>query len=434
MIEGVATREHFAEEPTLPSLPAPTRRRRHPVVVFARRGGKVLISLVSIAVLALTYYGWNYVGDPNEGLTTTQVFDNEQLHTVPLDGAVDILLVGMDSRTDAQGNPLSRQVLDALHAGDSNGVRDTDTMILMHIPQNGQRAVAISFPRDSYVQIAGGFGKHKLNSAFVYAYNEASRKLRQQGTSDPKEIDQQASIAGRKNLIATLENLIGKPGMIDRYAEVNLASFYEITQALGGIDVCLNHAVKESNSGIDLPAGRQTIEGVQALAFVRQRYGLPNVDLDRIVRQQAFLSGIARKVLSRDVLLNPVKVADLISAVKKSVVLSDNWDIAEFAAQMRGLNSGNVEFHTIPVVGPARIGGADVLQLDLDQVRGFVSGLTADAPTTNAPVSPTSSAAPTTSAQKQNSAKRVNASTPSTEPSTIGSQPTITGGEVPCVN
>ncbi|WP_216214161.1 LCP family protein [Amycolatopsis aidingensis] len=349
-------------------------RGRGTIVVLALRGGKTLISLVSLIVLGLTWYGWQFVGDVNEGLATTKVFD-EEMPVKPLDGAVDILLVGQDSRTDAQGNPLPREVLDRLHAGEADGERQTDTMILVHIPQDGTRAVAISFPRDSWVRLAGGYGKHKLNGAFVYAYNDTHETLQQQGMTDLEKIDEKAKAAGRKNLIKTIERLLDRPGMIDRYAEVNLASFYEITKALGGIQVCLNEPVDEYRSGIDLPAGRQTIEGVQALAFVRQRYGLPRGDLDRIERQQAFLSGLARKVLSTEVLTNPTKLSDLVAAVKKSVVLSEGWDLLEFAAQMRGLSGGNVEFHTIPVVGNARIGGADVLQINVDKVRSFIDNL-----------------------------------------------------------
>ncbi|GAB3503139.1 LCP family protein [Amycolatopsis cihanbeyliensis] len=359
-------------------------RGRSTVVVLALRGGKTLISLVSLIVLGLTWYGWQFVGDVNEGLATTNVFDDE-MPVKPLDGAIDILLVGQDSRTDQQGNPLPREVLDMLHAGEADGERQTDTMILVHIPQNGKRAVAVSFPRDSWVRLAGGYGKHKLNGAFVYAYNDTHQTLQQQGMTDLEEIDKKAKIAGRKNLIKTIERLIGRPGMIDRYAEVNLASFYEITKALGGIKVCLKEPVEEYRSGIDLPAGEQTIEGVQALAFVRQRYGLPRSDLDRIARQQAFLSGLARKVLSTEVLMNPSKLSDLVGAVKKSVVLSERWDLLEFAAQMRGLSGGNVEFHTIPVVGNAEIGGADVIQVDVDEVRSFMDEIVGEEPSTTPP-------------------------------------------------
>ncbi|MCR6486420.1 LCP family protein [Amycolatopsis sp. OK19-0408] len=369
-----------------PPIPAPRRERAgHAAAIFARRGGKVVVSLLSVAILALTWYGWHFIGDPNKGLTTTDVFADTTAHAKPLDGAIDILLVGQDSRTDAQGNPLPREVLDMLHAGVSDGELNTDTMILVHIPQNGKHAIAISFPRDSWVELAGGYGKHKLNSAFVYAYTDTYKTLQRQGMTDLKQADKEAKVAGRKNLIATIEKFIGKPGMIDRYAEVNLASFYEITKSIGGVEVCLNGPVKEVKSGVDLPGGRQTIEGVQALAFVRQRYGLPNYDLDRIARQQAFLSGLARKVISTDVLTSPAKIADLVTAVKKSVVVSAGWDLTEFAEQMRGLTGGNIEFHTIPTLGNANIGGADVLRVDQAAVQADVARLTSDGDTPAAP-------------------------------------------------
>ncbi|HVW41880.1 MAG TPA: LCP family protein [Amycolatopsis sp.] len=394
------------------------------------RGGKTVVALFSVAVLLLTWYGWQFIGDPNAGLATAGVFDDNDLHAVPLDGAIDILLVGMDSRTDAQGNPLPREVLDMLHAGDADGEKQTDTMILMHIPQDGRRAVAISFPRDSWVELAGGFGKHKLNGAFVYAYNEKFKQAQQQG-ADVAEADRQAKIAGRKNVITTIETFMGKPGMIDRYAEVNLASFYEVTKAIGGVEVCLKQPVHESKSGVDLPAGPQTISGVQALAFVRQRYDLVNGDLDRIGRQQAFLSGLARKVLSREVLTNPAKIAEVISAVKKSVVLSDNWDLPEFAAQMRGLNSGSVEFRTIPVVGPAVIGGADVMRVDPEQVHQFVDELTGEPGKASTTTAPTTTPTATRSAAPPSTSSAARSSTP---PPPTSTAPAITGGQLTCVS
>jgi LCP family protein required for cell wall assembly len=350
-------------------------------------GGKAVLTLVSVAILALTWYSWEFINGATKGITTTDVFADTGVQVKPLDGAIDILLVGQDSRTDAQGNPLPREVLDLLHAGISDGERQTDTMILVHIPQSGRKATAISFPRDSLVEINGGFGRHKLNSAYVYAYNDTSQALQQQGMSDLKEVDRQAKEAGRRNLIRTLEQFVGKPGMIDRYAEVNLASFYEITKAIGGVEVCLNHAVKETKSGVDLPAGLQRIEDVQALAFVRQRYGLLNGDLDRIARQQAFLSGLANRVLSTDMLTSPSKIAGLVAAVKKSVVLSSGWDLVAFAEQMRGLTGGNIEFHTIPTQGNAVIDGADVIRVDPAEVRSAVDGLTSDKTPNAAPTS-----------------------------------------------
>ncbi|MGW5052866.1 LCP family protein [Actinokineospora sp. NPDC004072] len=346
------------------------------------RGGRALVrgvaALASVAVLAATAYGWATVGDVDANTVTTDVIPVEVAESgpEPLDGAVDLLLVGIDSRTDAHGNPLPREVLDMLNAGESDGERNTDTMILVHIPVDGRRAVAFSFPRDSWVDIGEGFGKRRLNSAFAYAYNDTRRTLMEQGVEDPDELDKRATVAGRKNLIAAIERLVGPELTIERYAEVNLASFYEVTKAIGGVEVCLNEPVDDWRSGARFRAGRQTVAGREALAFVRQRYGLPNGDLDRIVRQQVFLGALANKVLSADMLTSPAKVRELVSAVQRSVVLSNGWNLSRFAAQMSGLVSGNIEFHTIPTQGDAKIGGAAVLQVDPDEVRAYVQQVT----------------------------------------------------------
>ncbi len=340
--------------------------------------GRSLVALVSAAVVGTMGYGWWAFGDVDDRTVTTDVIAQEvQDQRVPLDGAVDMLLVGMDSRTDAYGNPLPREVLDLLNAGESDGERNTDTMILVHIPVDGTRAVAISFPRDSWVELAGGFGEHRLNSAFAYAYNNAREELADKAP-DEKTLDEQAKVIGRKNLIATIQNLIGDSVTIDRYAEVNLLSFYEVTKAIGGVDVCLNEATRDPMSGADFIKGRQTIAGRKALAFVRQRHGLENGDLDRIVRQQTFLGSLANKVLSADKLTSPAKVQELIGAVQRSVILSDGWQLSTFAAQMSGLTADGIDFYTIPTLGDANIGGADVLKVDPDQVAAFVSALVSD--------------------------------------------------------
>ena len=346
------------------------------------RGGRVLVravaGLVSAGVLAATAYGWVTFGDVDANTVHTDVIPSDVAESgpEPLDGAVDLLLVGIDSRTDAYGNPLPREVLDMLNAGEAEGERNTDTMILVHIPVDGRRAVAFSFPRDSWVDIGEGFGKRRLNSAFAHAYNDTRQTLLNEGVDDPDELDKRATVAGRKNLIAAIERLVGPKLTIERYAEVNLASFYEVTKAIGGVEVCLNEPVDDWRSGARFKAGRQTIAGRDALAFVRQRYGLPNGDLDRIVRQQVFLAALADKVLSAEMLTSPSKARELVAAVQRSVVLSNGWNLSRFASQMSGLNSGNIEFHTIPTQGDANIGGAAVLQVDPDEVRNYVERVT----------------------------------------------------------
>ncbi|HEX5121577.1 MAG TPA: LCP family protein [Pseudonocardiaceae bacterium] len=337
----------------------------------------------------------------------------------------------MDSRTDPHGNPLPANELAMLHAGPDTGQLDTDTMILVHIPAGGKQAVAFSFPRDSYVQIAGGFGKHRLNSAFAYAHNAEASRLRSQGMTNAAQIEQMADTAGRKNLIATIENLIGNSVTINRYAEINLAGFYDLSLAVGGVQVCLNGPTHDDQTGASFPAGVQTIAGVRALNFVRERHGLPGGDLDRIVRQQVFLGAVANKMLSTGTLTNLSRVNALTQAIEKSITLSSGWDVASFIQQMQGLTSGAIQFHTIPTGPDVTIGGADVLQVDPEEVHTFVAGLINDtneeAATTTplTPTTPTSTAPPTTTTTQTAPTKATNA------PTTTGP---ITAQGLRCVN
>ena len=136
-----------------------------------------------------------------------------------------ILLVGVDSRTDAHGHPLSREVLNELRAGNADGEQNTDTMMVVHIPADPTKhAFAISLPRDSYVDIAGDFGTHKLNSAYARAKNAKLNALVNNGVSQA-DAEKQATTAGRRNLIATVTALTGL--RIDHYAEINLYGFSE---------------------------------------------------------------------------------------------------------------------------------------------------------------------------------------------------------------
>ncbi|MEQ0561920.1 LCP family protein [Amycolatopsis sp. NEAU-NG30] len=335
--------------------------------------------------MGLTGYAWAAMQGLVNGLNYANVISDDAGGDKPADGARDILLVGLDSRTDAQGNPLPREVLDELRAGDSDGELNTDSLIFVHIPNDGSKAVAISLPRDTYVDIPGGFGKHKINSAYARAMLQARKDLQKQGVTDPKELDVKANQAGAKELIQTVEKLTGST--IDNYAAVNLLGFSDITKAIGGVDVCLNNNVKDEYSGANFTKGQHTISGVEALEFVRQRHGLPRGDLDRVVRQQVFMAGMARKVLSAGTLTNPSKLNDLIEAIKKSVVLNQNWDIFGFAQQMKGLTGGQLEFRTIPVKNVEYKTPEDgvAIQVDPAEVKQFVQGLAGPPPGQQSP-------------------------------------------------
>ncbi len=267
----------------------------------------------------------------------------------------NILLVGSDDRSNATPAELAE-----LSTTKSSG-QNTDTMILVHLPADGRRATAVSFPRDSYVDIPG-VGKGKLNSAY------ANGAFGGDGEPNPDR--------GRRLLVQTISELSGLK--IDHYVEVDLLGFYRITKAIGGVEVCLKAPQKEKDSGIDLPAGRQSIEGKQALAFVRQRKGLPRGDLDRIARQQYFLGATFRKMTSVGVLGNPIKLKRLLDAIGTSLRMDDGLDPLGLARQMRGLAAGNVDFKTIPNKGPANVGGASVVLLDEEKLPSFFRSISDD--------------------------------------------------------
>lgn len=265
-----------------------------------------------------------------------------------LDGkATDILLTGNDSRDGATPAELR-----ALSTANDGGSENTDTMMVLHIPADGSRATIISFPRDSWVTIPG-HGKGKINSAYGIGYSEAKG-------AGKSEHDAQSA-----GLILTIKTINALTGLhIDHYAQVNLLGFYRISNAIGGVTVCLNAAQNANTdsdaygrgySGINLPKGVSVIKGSQALAFVRQRHGLPRGDLDRIVRQQYFLAAAFHKVESAGVLLNPFKLHSLLNAVGSSLLTDPSLNLIKLGEQFAEMSGGNITYKTIPNNGPQTI-------------------------------------------------------------------------------
>ncbi|WP_410671860.1 LCP family protein [Amycolatopsis sp. cmx-4-68] len=339
--------------------------------------GKIAVAGLALFVFCGTAYGYANLRALDD-VSRDSVIDGDAGAAPgeqPADGSLDILLVGRDSRADQQGKPLSPDLLRELRVG-ANGDDLTDTLIVLRIPNGTKDVKAFSVPRDSYVSMAGGKGK--INAAFGRAKAAEARRQREAGETDKAKIDQAALTAGRRATRQAVEDLTGVK--IDHFAEVNLLSFYEISQAVGGVDVCLKAPTKDKNSGADFPAGPQRISGADALAFVRQRDNLPGTDLSRVRRQQVFLAGLARQVLSAGTLADPGKLSDLIGAVKRSVVLDDSWNLLDFVGQMRGVSGGGIQFATIPVVNvDYRYDPADrratAVQVDPVAVKAFAASL-----------------------------------------------------------
>jgi LCP family protein required for cell wall assembly len=303
---------------------SPPRRRR------AARVLSWIAVVTSFSILATAGAGWAllnfYDGKINKipglGLGDGRPAD------LPRD-AKNILIVGSDSRGDLKAGEGPQGTGDNFVTG-----QRADTVILAHLYGDSDMAQLVSFPRDSWVEIP------------EHLDPETGRVVE----ADMAKLNRALELGGPTLLIDTIENLSGLH--VDHYMQIDFDGFQTIVNRLDGVEVCLSAPAKEKDSGIDLPAGRSVIQGDQALAFVRQRKGLPNGDIDRIQRQQQFIGAIVRKVLSAGTLLNPVKLNGVITAGTESLQVDESLDIDELqqlALRFRGFDAGGVIFTTVPV-------------------------------------------------------------------------------------
>jgi len=237
------------------------------------------------------------------------------------------LLVGSDSREG-----LTKAERKELHTGKDEGSQRTDTIMLIHIDESGKPTL-VSLPRDSYVTIPAHTAldgstiedrKNKINTAY--------------------------GKGGAPLLVETVERNTGLH--IDHYMEVGFKGIRDITDAVGGVNMCVPADVTDKNSGLNLLAGCQELDGKDALAYVRMRYADPMGDLGRIERQQQFLSSVMKKAATPAVLLNPISMWNLVDAGTASVNVGEGdsvIDVSTLARAMRGLSNGNGTLTTVPV-------------------------------------------------------------------------------------
>ncbi|WP_191497109.1 LCP family protein [Mycobacterium simulans] len=328
------------------------------------------MTLVSVVALLMTGAGYYVAHGALGGITISQALTAEDPRSSG--NNMNILLIGLDSRKDQEGNDLPWSILKQLHAGDSDqGGYNTNTLILVHVGADG-KVVAFSIPRDDWVPFTGvpGYTHIKIKEAYGLTKQYVAQQLANQGVSSQRELEMRGREAGRAATLRAVRSLTGVP--IDYFAEINLAGFYDLAQTLGGVDVCLNHAVYDSYSGADFPAGRQRLNASQALAFVRQRHGLDNGDLDRTHRQQAFLSSVMRDLQDSGTFTNLDRLNSLMTVARKDVVLSAGWDENLFR-RMGDLAGGNVEFRTLPVVRYDNIDGQDVNIIDPAAIKAEIA-------------------------------------------------------------
>jgi LCP family protein required for cell wall assembly len=341
-----------------------------------------------LAALVLTASGLSYSVVRN----VSDIGGSHAISSGPSVGAQNILLMGLESRRDWDGNILPASILAKLHAGSAaavasgTGGNDTNTLILIHIPAGGKKAIGFSVPRDDWVNFAGTVGPEqqgKIDQAYgVSMFYEQARLRQQYPDMSQDELAFRGNEAGRAAAVATVEKLTGVH--IDHFAEVNMDGFYELARVFGGVEVCLRHAVSDVNSGADFPAGDQHLNAAQALAFVRQRDGLPNGDLDRTHRQQAFLDSVIHQLRTEGVLGDLGKMKALLSVAQQYVITDAGWNLLDFATETEGLTNGDLVFRTLPIQGYATIDGQDANQVDPAAIKAIVHAAFYPAPSPRA--------------------------------------------------
>ncbi|GAB3962203.1 hypothetical protein GCM10029978_017080 [Actinoallomurus acanthiterrae] len=238
-----------------------------------------------------------------------------------LNKSLNVLLIGSDQRNGANAK-----------YGRDVGER-SDTMILLHLSPGGSKAVGISFPRDSMVQLpqCKSTTGHTI-PAHLGMINESFNN------------------GGAGCTWHTIETLTGI--RIDHFAKVDFSGFKRVVDALGGVKICLPKRVADKSSKLYLSAGRHTVKGEQALAYVRMRHGLGDgSDLGRIKRQQKFLGAVVKAATSNGTLTNPSKLLSFLDAMTKSVTTDKDFTVDEMkkvAGSVQGMSAGKVQFITVP--------------------------------------------------------------------------------------
>ena len=336
----------------------------------ARRGVRLAAAVTSCAVLLGSGVAWAGVNRYAGEISKVTIGGLVQGASDSPHDPMTILLVASDSR---QG--ITKTQAAQLHLGTADyGKPRTDTMMLVHISADSNVVSVVSLPRDTLATIPAYKGtpahQAKLNAAF------------EQG--------------GAQLMVKTVTAMTGVP--INHYVEMNFNGFLTMVDAVGGVDVCLATPLKDKKSGLNLPAGRQSISGPQALAYVRARYVDPTADLGRMKRQQKFVASIVKKASSAGTLLNPLKLNDFLSAVAGAVTTDSglNQDqLLALADRLKGTNPGNIAFMTVPISGDKKLPHlGDVLLWSPTKSAALFSAISHDQPI----VAPVPTASPSASA------------------------------------
>jgi LCP family protein required for cell wall assembly len=255
-------------------------------------------------------------GTPDGAIAIDETGNNEPL---------TVVLMGSDSRAGKDNRGYGS-------ASEFGGAR-SDTTILLHVSADRKSAIAVSIPRDTVITLPQCKSDGKTVGGYEGKFNAAF------------------DIAGPGCTIKAVEEMTGLN--INNFMMVDFGGFKRIVDAIGGVEICLKEDVNDEKSGLVLSKGKHTVEGEEALAFVRARKTLGDgSDTSRIRRQQAFISSLTRKVLSSGTLLNPATLVSLLDAATQSLTadpqLANIDNLRALALSMKDLRPSDIAFVTAP--------------------------------------------------------------------------------------
>jgi len=318
---GEPSRRRSPSRPPAPQWrePQPYRGRPRRRSVAARVGTTLLVIL---AVLAL--YGFGALFWASSRITREPVAGLER-------GAVyHVLVTGSDSREN-----LSREERNELTTGGDAGAVRTDTIFVLSV--QGSKAAMLAFPRDLFVPRCDG-SQGRINAA--------------------------TGIGGQECLVQTVSDLSGLP--IRHSIQIDFLGFRDVVDAVDGVEICLDEPIPaDDKAGIDdLPAGCQTLQGPDALGFVRTRQ--VGDDFGRIQRQQQFLGALAKEVAQPSTVLNPLRFYSAAGAMGGALTADEglsSFDLLRLGLGARGVANGQIVAETVPAT-PITVAGAAVLDVN----------------------------------------------------------------------
>jgi LCP family protein required for cell wall assembly len=324
--------------------PKPKRRRRRGALLLA---GRMSVATIAAAALATTGGAYQWSASKNHRMNNVSALDLGSRDIVDPNaqfGDEDFLIVGMDSRAGANAN------MGAGDTADAGGAR-SDTIMLVNIPANRKRVVAVSFPRDLAITPIQCEAWNPDTGEYGPIYDSDTKEWGPKNVFTETKLNSTFSFGGPKCLVKEIQKLSGLS--INRFIAVDFVGFAKMVDALGGVEVCSTTPLKDYELGTVLAhSGRQLIDSKTALNYVRARNITTenNGDYGRIKRQQLFLSSLLRSLISKETFFSLNKLNNIVNMfISNSYV--DNVktkDLVQLGQSVQGMSAGHVSFVTVP--------------------------------------------------------------------------------------